>query len=75
MPTKREVLENEVDAFNRRYPVGSRVRYWPSPTRCEDTRTRSAAEILAEHIAVVWLDGVPGCVALTHITVILPEKP
>lgn len=62
----------ECAAFNRDYPVGQRVRYWPA-VRPEDdsggfeSSTRSDAQVLSGHTAVVWVDGYAGCIALSHV--------
>lgn len=60
--------------FNRYHPVGIPVTAYPgfrpeydrSATRLE-TRTRSTAQILSGHTAVVWVEGHGACIALTHI--------
>ena len=58
-----------VDAFNERYPVGTPVRYWTmlreGPGKTGETR--STAQVLSGHTAVVWVTGQPGCIALTHV--------
>jgi hypothetical protein len=59
-------LQAACDAWNAAHPVGSSVTLMrdsgPMPTR-----TRSAAEVLSGHSAVVWLDGVAGCYALDRV--------
>lgn len=63
--------QREVDAFNERHPVGTPVRYWlglregPGST----SRTRSEAALMSDH-ASVWIEGVAGSVALSHVEVI-----
>jgi hypothetical protein len=57
-----------VAEFNERVKVGDTVAYsevigMGIPRLL---KTRSAAEILSGHTAVVWLDGNSGCVATTH---------
>ena len=62
------------EEFNARYPIGTPVVAYPA-CRPEDdpnderliTRTRSAAETLGGHTAVVWVDGHSACIALTHV--------
>ncbi|MFF3928166.1 hypothetical protein [Streptomyces hirsutus] len=66
--------QQEVDAFNAAHPVGTPVVAYPD-CRPEDdpnderlvTRTRSKAEVLSGHTAVVWVHGHSACIALTHI--------
>lgn len=55
--------------FNERFPVGTRVRYWTMDREGvgKESATRSLAEVLSGHTAVVWLEGVSGCVSLSHI--------
>lgn len=58
-----------VDEFNNRFPAGSLVTYWTGAREGAGSKaiTRSPAELLSGHTAVVWLDGVRGCVALSHV--------
>jgi hypothetical protein len=63
-------LQSEVERFNRNYPVGTPVRYWPTNDRrggFVETTTRTEAYVLSGHTAVVFLAGRSGCVALTHV--------
>lgn len=67
--------EDEAGAFNIRHAVGQRVRYWKGACEGEPTgvaRTSTKASVLGGHTAVVWLEGVSGCVALTHIEPLEP---
>ncbi|GAB3175103.1 hypothetical protein GCM10027059_48340 [Myceligenerans halotolerans] len=61
------------EEFNRRYPVGTTVRFWPGlrvgPGQVAATRT--PAWTLPSGHAVVAVDGYPGGIALTHVT---PEE-
>ena len=61
-------LEQEVAAFNRRFSVGDPVDYYEVVESGEVQRltTRSDAQILSGHTAVVWLNGKSGCVACSH---------
>lgn len=57
-----------VSDFNRRFAVGAEVDYCEvvgltPPVRY---RTRSEAEVLSGHTAVVWLEGKSGCVCCDH---------
>lgn len=58
-------LQAQCDAFNAAHPVGTRVMlkkdFAPEPV---ETTTRSVAQVLSGHSAVIWLDGVSGCYAL-----------
>ncbi|MFD4572066.1 hypothetical protein ACFWNK_01955 [Streptomyces sp. NPDC058417] len=63
----------QADHWNARYPIGTPVTAYPG-VRPEDgdderldTRTRSEAQVLGGHTAVVWVDGHSACIALTHV--------
>ncbi len=62
----------DCDAFNAKYPVGTRVKYWSGVRGGKpdgETTTRSTASLVSA-CACVWLEGVRGGIALTHIEVI-----
>jgi hypothetical protein len=61
--------------WNTKCPPGTLVAYWlgvrtaslpPNGT----AKTRSEAQLLGGHSAVVWVEGVSGAVALSHIKVL-----
>lgn len=66
---QRAALEHVVWDFNRRYPIGTPVRYWTGAREGEGRtgETRSAAEVFSGHTPVVWVTGLVGCVALSHV--------
>jgi hypothetical protein len=69
-PSEKE-QQQLVNDWNDRYPVGTEVAYWNLPDEKFTPRfskTRTQAELLGGHTAVVWLDGVSGCWRLTHIS-------
>lgn len=54
----------------RRLPVlGAPVRYWTGVREGPGTAgvTRTGAEVLGGHTAVLWVEGVAGAIALTHV--------
>jgi hypothetical protein len=61
--------------WNQRFPIGTRVRYWTGiredPGKISTTRTE--AQVLSGHTAVVWVEHEPGCVALSHVEPLPPE--
>lgn len=63
---------HDVDRFNAKWPVGTKVRYWTGLHEGpgKEGVTRSRAELLSGHTAVVWIEGASGCVALTHVEVV-----
>lgn len=71
MKSHRPDQQRLCDDFNARFSVGTTVRVWPL-ARDDDSssfvaRTRSEAQVLSGHTAVVWVDGRPGCYALSHV--------
>ena len=59
----------EVDAFNEAHPEGTRMRYWKGLRQGAPTglaTVRAPATVMCG-AAVVWLEGVSGCIALTHV--------
>lgn len=61
-------LQGQCDAFNARYPVGQRVSVRRDSGEGVTTTTRSAAQVLSGHTAVIWLDGITGCYLLDRVT-------
>lgn len=68
-----ETPTQAVERWNARYPIGTPVTAYPGvrpedgPGECLTTRTRSEAQVLGGHTAVVWVDGHGACIALTHV--------
>ena len=67
-PAREKNPQAEVEAFNRRFRVGDPVDYYEviGLGECLRTRTRTPAEVLSGHSAVVWLEGKAGCVLCSH---------
>lgn len=61
--------EKQAHEFNRLFPVGTKVRYWRGAREGlgRETVTRSKARVLSGHTAVVLLEGVSDCIALSHV--------
>jgi hypothetical protein len=57
----------DVDSWNANVAVGEKVTYRNDLGEEILTRTRSRAQVLSNHTAVVWLDGITGCVALDRV--------
>lgn len=57
------------EAWNRAHDVGIPVRYWPGLHEGDgiESTTRSLATVLGGHTAVVWVEGRPDCIALSHV--------
>lgn len=59
-------LADLVADWNTRYPVGTKVKYFPVMGRLHygETKTVTPAWVLSGHTAVINVEGVAGCVAL-----------
>ena len=69
--------QSAVDEFNSANHVGTLVRYWRGVHEGAPSgvgRTRTLAEVLSGHTAVVWISGTSGCIALTHVEPV-PDQP
>lgn len=65
-------LQAEIDRFNKKCPVGGKVRYWTGLREGEgvESTTRSEAQAIGNHTAVVWVEGHSACITLSHIELI-----
>lgn len=61
-------LQKQCDAFNARCPIGQPVHVRRDSGETVYTVTRSAAEVLSGHSAVIWLEGISGCYLLDRVT-------
>jgi hypothetical protein len=62
----------ECAAWNAKHPVGTKVTVRLDSGETRETVTRSAAEVLSGHSAVIWLDGITGCYLLDRVTPLSP---
>lgn len=79
MSTRSEAYAAALTArtWNEQHPVGTPVIAYPGarPEYFGDdverlvTHTRSKAQVLGGHTAVVWVEGHGACIALTHVDV------
>lgn len=62
--------EKQAASWNHVFPVGQRVLYWTGIIDGPGIEgvTRTPAEVLGG-TAVIWIEGVRGCVALSHVEV------
>lgn len=60
-------LNQIVAVWNEAHRIGAAVIVTLDSGREFATTTRSAAEVLSGHSAVVWLVGVTGCYHLSHV--------
>jgi hypothetical protein len=63
--TQRE----HVARWNDAHPVGTPVRYWTGDREGDGKTsvTRTVADLLDGHTAVVCVEGVASCIALSHV--------
>ena len=61
-------LQKQCDRFNTLYRVGQRVSVRLDSGERRITVTRSAAEVLSGHSAVIWLEGIDGSYMLDRVT-------
>lgn len=68
-------VQEAVREFNRAFPIGTKVRYWRGARTGpgEIGRIAALAKVIGGHTAVTWIEGCPGCIALTHIEEIPKE--
>lgn len=67
-PTGAARLEREVIIFNLACPVGSPVSVRLDSGEVRDTVTRSNAQVLSGHSAVIWLEGISGYYLLDRVS-------
>jgi hypothetical protein len=59
--------QQAVDKWNSTYQIGQAVLLLKDSGETVRTKTRSAAEVLSGHTAVIWLEGVRGCYMLSRV--------
>lgn len=62
-----KALQAQCERFNATYDIGQRVTLRKDNGEGIITHTRSRAEVLSGHSAVIWLDGVAGCYLLDRV--------
>jgi hypothetical protein len=64
-------LQAACDAFNAKCPVGGKVKVkLDGVDEPFETVTKSEAQILSGHSAVIWMENVSGCYLLDRVTAI-----
>lgn len=56
----------QCEAFNAKYPIGTRGKLRKDDGTQMETITRSAAQVLGGHSAAIWVEGVSGCYLLNR---------
>jgi hypothetical protein len=70
-PLSMAVLQKQCDDFNAVFPVGQPVLLRKDNGEAVETVTRSRAEVLSGHSAVIWLEGVAGCYLLDRVVPVI----
>ena len=60
-------LQKQCDDWNAAHTVGCDVVLTRDSGEAFPTKTRSVAQILSGHSAVIWVDGVSGCYLLDRV--------
>jgi hypothetical protein len=74
-------LQRQCDDWNAHYPIGQAVTLQKDKFSASDIRegvstvTRSKAEVLSGHSAVIWLEGISGCYLLDRVTPVTGGSP
>lgn len=63
----QQKLQKQCDAWNSANAVGATVKVRLDNGEMRETTTRSQAEILGGHSAVIWLEGITGCYLLDRV--------
>jgi hypothetical protein len=60
-------LHRRCAEWNAAHPIGTPVTVTVDSGRTFSTSTRSRAQVLSGHTAVIWLAGISGCYALERV--------
>lgn len=64
---KRAKLQKQCDEWNSNHPIGTHVILSRENGEIIHTRTRSTAQIVGGHSAVIWTEATPGCCLLDRV--------
>jgi len=67
LPTKAQ-LTAQCARWNAENPVGTAVNVVMDNGDIRETVTKTRAQILGDHTAVIWLEGIGGCYLLSRVT-------
>jgi glutaredoxin len=63
-----------VNSWNKRVSVGDKVIVHLDSGKERETTTRSKAQLLANKVPVIWLNGIHGCYSLDRVERIKERK-
>jgi hypothetical protein len=64
---KKRLTQKDCDAWNAKHPVGTAVSVRRDTGEVQEAKTKSPAEMLSGHTAVIWLEGISGCYMLDRV--------
>lgn len=67
-PPTAAQLQRQCEVFNLVVAIGDQVAVRLDDGRTKLTTTRTEAQVLSGHTAVVWLDGIGGCYLLERVS-------
>ena len=67
-PPSMAQLTAQCARWNAANPVGTAVNVTMDNGEVRQTVTRTGAQILSGHSAVIWLEGISGCYQLSRVT-------
>jgi hypothetical protein len=67
MKARAKAEQKIVDEWNKKYQIGQKVVVLRDSGKQEVTVTKSQAQLLSGHTAVIWLEGITGCYCLTRV--------
>ncbi len=59
--------EQACEIWNLKHPVGSDVKVRMDSGEIKETKTRSEAQMLSGHTAVIWIEGISGAYLLNRV--------
>ncbi len=72
-PTRAQMAARKAEAFNRRYPLGTLLRFWRGVREGEPSgvgELYNPATVVSEQV-VAWIKGTTGCIAISHVEAVL----
>lgn len=68
----KRLTQKDCDRWNAKHQVGDAVDVRMDSGEVKRTTTRSPAEMLSGHTAVIWLNNISGCYMLDRVTSVQP---
>lgn len=68
----KRLTQKDCDTWNAKHQIGAPVNVRMDNGETTRTVTRSKAEMLSGHTAVIWLEGISGCYMLDRVKAVHP---